>query len=115
MKEDMTTPLLIIQVVFDYFHISVFYQMTKTRQRQTVVARQVSMYYMKEYTGLSLERIGQYFARDHATVLHAFKTVNNLRDTDKCFRSDLIEICKKINSRPEINENKYAQYDTDNV
>jgi len=116
--DNMTTPLLIIKVVFDYFGISPFYQMTKTRKREIVIARQVSMYYMKENTRLSLAHIGAYFLRDHATVLHACKTVNNLRDTDREFRSDMVRICNKIccemlAGKPEINEYAYSQYDTD--
>jgi chromosomal replication initiator protein len=116
----MTTPLMIIRVVFDYFGISSFYQMTKTRKREIVIARQVSMYYIKENTRLSLANIGAYFLRDHATVMHACKTVNNLRDTDRKFRSDMVNICNKIQckileGRPAINEYAYSQYDTDRV
>ena len=113
--KDMQTPLFIIQVVFNYFRVSVFYQMTKTHKHEIVLARQVSMYFMRQYTGLSLEGIGRYFSRDHATVLHAFRTVNNLRDTDRHFRDDLIQICERINSRYDVNEMIYAHYDTDRV
>lgn len=52
------------------------------RQRELVGARQLSMKLSVEYTKLSLATIGSHHGgRDHATVLHACKTVKNLIDT----------------------------------
>ena len=120
MKEDMTTPLLIIQVVFDYFDVPLFYQRVRNRERKIVLARQVSMYYIRQTTKMSYTEIGEKFALDHATIIHGIKAVNNFRDTDRQFRSDMANICNKIQckileGRPAINEYVYAQYDTDNV
>ena len=120
MKEDMTTPLLIIQVVFDYFGVPLFYQRVRNRERKIVLARQVSMYYIRQTTKMSYAEIGEKFALDHATVIHSLKAVNNFRDTDRQFRSDMVSICNKIQckileGRPEINEYAYSQYDTDNA
>lgn len=58
---------------------------TKTRQREVVEARQVLMTYRKLVTGKSLKKVGKEFGKDHATVLHAIQTVNNLIETDKVF------------------------------
>lgn len=64
----------------------------KTRKREIVEARQIAMWMLKRHTKLSLEAIGEYFENDHehvfdhATVLHAIRTVNNLRETNKDFR-----------------------------
>jgi chromosomal replication initiator protein len=114
MKEDMTTPLLIIQVVFDYFKVPLFYQAARIRKREIVLARQVSMYYMKESTTLSLSGIAGYFGQEHANVIHGIKAVNNLRDTDKRFRVDLIDIYKRIFPEPDL-ELKHKHYNTDLV
>jgi len=70
---------------------------SKTRKREIVQARQVAMYFSKNLTKSSLATIGaQIGGKDHATVLHACKTVNNLIDTDKRFRTQITEIEKKL-------------------
>ena len=75
------------KVVSDYFNMPVELMKSKTRKREIVQARQISMYFSKKLTKSSLASIGmQCGGKDHATVLHACKTVNNLKDTDKHFR-----------------------------
>jgi chromosomal replication initiator protein len=72
---------------------------SKTRKREIVQARQIAMYFSKNYTKSSLATIGtQIGVKDHATVLHACRTVSNLLETDKQFRQDVEEIEKKLNS-----------------
>lgn len=58
----------------------------KTRKREVVEARQVLMKYRKETMKMSLSEAAQPYGKDHATVLHAIKTVNNLKETDSNFR-----------------------------
>ena len=84
-------------VVCDYFSLSVDAISTKSRKREVVQARQIAMYLSKQLTKNSLSSIG--FAigqRDHATVLHACKIVNDLMDIDKNFRSSVKEIQEKL-------------------
>lgn len=50
-------------------------------------ARHLSMYLMREVFGLNLARIGNTFDRDHSTVIHALKKVQDLRETDLAFRA----------------------------
>jgi chromosomal replication initiator protein len=69
----------------------------KTRKREIVQARQIAMYFSKTFTKSSLAAIGsQIGGKDHATVLHACRTVANLKDTDKNFRVYLDEIENKL-------------------
>ena len=112
---DMTMPMMIISVVFDYFGIDTSYRTAKVRDHEIVLSRQVSMYYIKKYTKQSLAGIGSYFQKDHATILHAIKTVNNYIDTDKKFRCDIERINNRILSKVMIDDHKYDQYDTDRV
>ncbi len=85
------------KVVSDYFNIPVDVINSKTRKREIVQARQIAMYFSKKYTKSSLATIGIHCGnKDHATVLHACRTVNNLLDTDKQFRSYVGDIEKKI-------------------
>lgn len=70
---------------------------SKTRKREVVQARQIAMYFAKDYTTASLATIGQEIGgKDHATVLHACKTVNNLRDTERQYRGKLYMLRDKI-------------------
>jgi len=85
------------KVVCDYYKIPLDQMLGKTRKREIVQARQVSMYFSKSLTKSSLATIGSRIGgKDHATVLHACKTVNNLIDTDKQFRNQIHEIEKKL-------------------
>jgi chromosomal replication initiator protein len=85
------------KVVCNYFNMSVEKLNSKTRKREVVQARQIAMYFAKSMTKSSLASIGASIGgKDHATVLHACKTVNNLMDTDKRFKSYIEEIDKKL-------------------
>ncbi|MFA6402100.1 MAG: chromosomal replication initiator protein DnaA [Salinivirgaceae bacterium] len=85
------------KAVCDYFNMPHDIINSKTRKREIVQARQIAMYFAKNLTKSSLATIGsQIGGKDHATVLHACKTVNNLIDTDKRFRGYIDEIEKKL-------------------
>jgi chromosomal replication initiator protein len=84
-------------VVCNYYNIGLEQLQSKTRKREIVQARQVAMFFSKTLTKSSLATIGsQIGGKDHATVLHACKTVNNLIETDKRFRLQVDEIEKKL-------------------
>ena len=85
------------KVVSKYFEMDVSTLQSKTRKRHIVQARQLAMYFAKRMTKASLASIGsQIGSRDHATVLHACKTVDNLTETDKQFRKYVDELTKKL-------------------
>src|SRR5210317_2010672 len=85
------------KVVSDYFQMDVSTLQSKTRKRHIVQARQLAMFFAKKYTKASLASIGsQIGKRDHATVLHACKTVDNLTSTDKQFRKYVEDLSKKL-------------------
>ena len=85
------------KIVCDYYNIPLNLIQSKTRKREIVQARQVAMFFSKSLTKSSLATIGtQIGGKDHATVLHACKTVNNLIDTDKQFRLQIQDIEKKL-------------------
>ncbi len=85
------------KVVSDYFQMDVDTLQSKTRKRHIVQARQLAMFFAKKLTKASLASIGsQIGKRDHATVLHACKTVDNLSATDKQFRKYVEDLNKKL-------------------
>ncbi len=85
------------KIVGDYFNVPINILVSKTRKREIVQARQLAMYFSKLHTKNSLASIGLHCGnRDHATVLHACRTVNNLLDTDSQFKVYVEDISKKL-------------------
>ena len=85
------------KVVCDYFNIPIDSIQSRTRKREIVQARQLTMYFAKKMTKSSPAIIGlQCGNKDHATVLHACKTVANLAETDKQFRVWIDDLEKKF-------------------
>ena len=85
------------KVVSDYFQMDIETLQSKSRRRHIVQARQLAMYFAKKFTKASLASIGsQIGKRDHATVLHACKTVDNLTFTDKQFRKYVEDLSQKL-------------------
>jgi len=85
------------KVVCDYFDLPIELLKSRTRKREVVQARQIAMYFAKKMTKSSLANIGMHCGgKDHATVLHACRTVNNLNETDKNFKKYLEDLEKKL-------------------
>ena len=83
--------------VCDYYKLSVNEIQTKSRKRDVVQARQIAMYLARKYTKSSLTVIGEQIGnRDHATVLHAVKTVMDLCETDREIRESVSTIEKEL-------------------
>jgi len=85
------------KAVCEYFSVPQEKLKEKTRKRQIVQARQLSMYLAKSFTKNSLKVIGRHFGgRDHSTVIHSCQAVRDLMDTDKEFKESVADIEKKI-------------------
>ena len=85
------------KAVCDYFEVPVDKLKEKTRKRQVVQARQLSMYLSKNFTKHSLKAIGKHFGgRDHSTVIHSCQAIQNLMDTDTKFKESVDDLQKKI-------------------
>ena len=88
------------KTVSDYFSINPDDLKAKTRKKEIVIARQVAMYFSKDYTSHSLKSIGYHFGgRDHSTVIHAVQSVNDMIDTNAKFRYSIEELKKKLKLR----------------
>jgi len=85
------------QIIADYFNLDIESLHSKNRKRNVVQARQLAMFFSKKYTKSSLSTIGsQIGQRDHATVLHACKTVENLIETDREFKKYVSDLETKF-------------------
>lgn len=87
----------IVNVVCNNLNIQIEDFYSKSKKREMVQARQLAMYFAKKFTKCSLASIGQECGgKDHATVIHALKTVANLLETDKKFKAIADDIEKNI-------------------
>ena len=85
------------KTVCNYFNLEMDSVQSKSRKREVVQARQIAMYFSKNLTKSSLSAIGaQIGNKDHATVLHACRIVNNMVETDKRFKMYIDEIQKLL-------------------
>jgi len=78
------------RVVAKYYNIELIEMTSARRTMKVVLPRQVAMYIAKTLTPRSLPHIGYYFGgRDHTTVLHAVRKIEELRKTDAKLDDDL--------------------------
>ena len=85
------------RITCDYFGVDEDLVRAKTRKREVVQARQVAMFFAKEYTDHSLKTIGSLFGgRDHSTVIHSINSVRDQQDTDGSFREKVTEVRRRI-------------------
>ena len=80
----------IIETVCNHFNVSPSAVGGKSRKRDFVVARQVSMYLAQKYTKMPASRIGKLVGnRDHSTVIHSCTQVENRLKVDKEFLAEI--------------------------
>jgi chromosomal replication initiator protein len=85
------------KMVCEYYDVPYEKLQQKTRKREIVQARQITMYLAKAFTKNSLKTIGEHFGgRDHTTVIHSCQTVKDLMDTDSVFKENVIELTQKV-------------------
>ena len=83
----------ILEKVCDHFNVSQQQVFSRSRKRDYVVVRQVSMYLAQKYTKMPASRIGQLIGgRDHSTVIHSCSTVEQRLKVDKSFSQELSSI-----------------------
>jgi chromosomal replication initiator protein len=93
LEKKQITIQMIQDVVCKYFNLEKSLLQTPSRKREIVQARQLTMYLSKKYTDCSFSHIGKIIGRkDHATVLHACKTIKDQLEISKSFRTAVEEI-----------------------
>ena len=97
-EEKTITTEKIQDIVCNYFNVDLKDIHSKSRKQEIVKARQITMFLYKKHTNYSFAHIGSLVGkRDHATVLYACRTVQDLIDIDKSFRSSMVEIESLLN------------------
>lgn len=94
---------LIIKKVLRVFEMEYDVFVAKTRKREIVMARQVAHFLLKNKTKLSLSRIGLIAgAKDHATVMHSIKTVQNAIDINDRSIVPFVNECELFDTRIKV-------------
>jgi len=84
-------------LVASHFNLNIHDLLSPRRPRSLARPRQIAMYLAKQYTTNSLPDIGRKFSnRDHTTVIHAVKKIDELIKKDNEIRQSIIEIKKKL-------------------
>ena len=98
--ENLPTPNLIIGEVSRFYNIEESVIRGTLKNKNTAEARQVAMYLVRKLTNLSLPDIGKEFGRDHSTVIHSLKKVEQQLASGSGALSDNIrDITANINSK----------------
>jgi len=87
------------KAVSDRFHCKLGDITGKSRSQDVVLARQVAMYLARDLTEASLPAIGKEFDKDHTTVLHSCKKVEDRLKTDKDFAVLLEDLARSLKDR----------------
>ena len=83
----------ILDKVCGHFGVAQQQVFSKSRKRNYVLVRQVSMYLAQKYTKMPASRIGQLIGgRDHSTVLHSCSAIEERLKVDKAFQAELTSI-----------------------
>lgn len=89
----------ITKIMADFFKVSVKDLRSSSRYSYIAFPRQICMYIAVEEYKLSTTKVARYFKRNHATVIHAIKTINNLMDVYPLIRrqvNDCIHLCREL-------------------
>lgn len=90
----------VLTLVIQTFGIDLKSINSKSRKKEIVQARQAAMHLCKRYTTQSVCRIGTIIGgRDHATVLHAIKAVDDMLECDAAFRTKYEQVEQQLKSR----------------
>ena len=86
----------IMEIVANYYDLSVVDIRGKKRTQSIAIARQIAMYLSTQYTRSSTNQIGKYFNKKHATIIHAAKKIKKCMNDDKKLKSEVINIENRI-------------------
>ncbi len=93
-------PSVILDAVAQVMNVPVEALTSKRREKQVAYARHLAMYLLRDIAQQSYAQIGRLLGgRDHTTVLHGFRRIDELLETDPDVRRDLTEIRAAIAAR----------------
>ncbi len=95
--EKKINPIMILEKVANYFNVSCEEIKKNKRSKNIVLPRQISMYFLRELTDLSLPEIGSFLgAKHHTTILYAHKKIKSLSTSDKKIKTIINDLTQLI-------------------
>jgi len=98
-EEEMLSMEKIQRSVAEYYDLRFSDMMSKKRPANIAFPRQIAMYLCRELTDYSLPAIGEAFAKNHATVLHAWRQINKKRQEDPAVNQTLTLLKHRLSQR----------------
>lgn len=90
----------IIEDVCKYFNISKNELISKSRERRFAEPRQIAIFIIRlKFKNYQLKKIGSIFNKDHSTILHSIKVVENQMKINLKFKMMMNEIMEIINNK----------------
>ena len=91
-KHSQELASFILKVIGIYYEVDEKYHTKRIQERKIVEARQMSMFMIRKHTDLTLKKIACLYNRDHSTVLHSIKKINDYKFYDKNTRKEIKDI-----------------------
>ena len=98
-SEKAYAPEYIIEKIADYYNITPDEIIGKGKTRNVANARQMSIYLIRKLTGQTLEDIGKLIGRDHSTVLHSIRKVEESLTTDPSLADTVRDVTANITNK----------------
>src|SRR3990172_3580173 len=93
----------ILNIVANYFTVSVEELLGRDRSREVTLPRQIAMHLLREETDASLPEIGQVLGgRDHTTIMHGCEKISNLIETDEGTRRQYMALRERLYSETGV-------------
>lgn len=89
------TPSLIIQAVAEHYELRAEDILGKSQKRECVLSRQIAMHLCREKLKLPFMKIGEFFSRDHSTVMSSIKHIKKLMDDEHLETASALHAIKK--------------------
>jgi chromosomal replication initiator protein len=87
----------ILDAITEFYDVRLTDLLSKRRHKSIARPRQIGMWLARKHTRYSLEEIGSYFGgRDHTTVMHAIRTIDERREVDTGLNREVSSIEEKI-------------------
>lgn len=103
-KESEMTFDRIQRAVAEHYDVRISDMSSKRRMRTVAVPRQVAMYLCRRMTRSSLPDIAAAFSKTHATVLHAYRVVDQRLTEDMDLRRNVFQISQKLGRRLDVDK-----------
>ena len=104
-SERTFTPEYIVEKTASFYSLSPEDILSKGKTKNIAAARQIATYLMRKLTTLTLEEIGTVLNRDHSTILHSIRKIEESAHTDAALNDTIRDITANImNKSPPKNE-----------